>query len=285
MVEALFMLTTYLILQEADLRMPKTMGQAVSVVGGLVLGQAAISSGIVSAHMIIVVAFSAVSALAIPTPELQMPFSYLLDAIDTLTSKTSSTLLAVIELIKPEERLGDEVFKIEGSAVFKKDKLIGYLDAKETRGLNWIRGAVKLGSVTFLCPQFGKTSVEILRSSSKVKPVVIGNSVTINLNLKNFSNLRRVEKPLNPVKNNEALYTLEQAQDNAILEEVNLVLETARNELGVNIFGFGEKIHATYPKEWKNLEKNWDTIYQNLDINTIVDSTIRATGATLKSLE
>lgn len=77
MFEAFFMLVTYLILQEADIRMPKTMGQAVSVVGGLVLGQAAISAGIVSAHMIIIVAFSAVAALAIPTPELQMPLSYI----------------------------------------------------------------------------------------------------------------------------------------------------------------------------------------------------------------
>ncbi|MCM0647862.1 spore germination protein [Clostridium swellfunianum] len=75
--EAVFMLITYLVLQEADIKMPKTMGQSVSVVGGLVLGQAAINSGIVSAHMIIVVAFSAVSALAIPTPELQMPLAYI----------------------------------------------------------------------------------------------------------------------------------------------------------------------------------------------------------------
>ncbi|MBL4936452.1 spore germination protein [Clostridium sp. YIM B02515] len=76
MFEALFMLTTYLVLQEADVRMPKTMGQSVSIVGGLVLGQAAINAGIVSAHMIIVVAFSAVASLAVPTVELQLPLSY-----------------------------------------------------------------------------------------------------------------------------------------------------------------------------------------------------------------
>jgi hypothetical protein len=77
MFEALFMLTTYTILQEADVRMPKTMGQSVSVVGGLVLGQAAINAGIVSAHMIIIVTFSAVAALAVPTTELQMPLTYI----------------------------------------------------------------------------------------------------------------------------------------------------------------------------------------------------------------
>lgn len=77
MFEALFMLTTYLILQEADVRMPKTMGQSVSVVGGLVLGQAAINAGIVSAHMIIIVTFSAVASLAVATTELQLPLSYI----------------------------------------------------------------------------------------------------------------------------------------------------------------------------------------------------------------
>lgn len=76
MFEALLMLTTYLVLQEADVRMPKTMGQSVSIVGGLVLGQAAINAGIISGHMIIVAAFSAVASLAIATPELQLPISY-----------------------------------------------------------------------------------------------------------------------------------------------------------------------------------------------------------------
>jgi spore germination protein KA len=105
MVEALFMLITYLILQEADVRMPKTMGQAVSVVGGLVLGQAAISAGIVSAHMIIVVAFSAVAALAIPTNELQMPIAYIrfgllvLSGLGGMVGLTCGLILIIMHLL------------------------------------------------------------------------------------------------------------------------------------------------------------------------------------------
>lgn len=105
MFEAFFMLLTYMILQEADIRLPKTMGQAVSVVGGLVLGQAAISAGIVSAHMIIVVAFSAVAALAVPTPELQMPLAYIrllllvLGGIGGMVGLTCGLIILIIHML------------------------------------------------------------------------------------------------------------------------------------------------------------------------------------------
>jgi hypothetical protein len=71
-VEAVLMILTFTILQEADIRIPKSMGQAVSVVGALVLGEAAVSAGLVGSPMVIVAAFSGIAGLAIPSPELQL---------------------------------------------------------------------------------------------------------------------------------------------------------------------------------------------------------------------
>lgn len=76
-VEAVLMILTFNILQEADIRIPKPMGQAVSVVGALVLGQAAVSAGIVSAPMVIVSAFAGISGLAVPEPEMQLALVHL----------------------------------------------------------------------------------------------------------------------------------------------------------------------------------------------------------------
>lgn len=64
--EALIMEATFEILREAGLRLPKQAGQAVSIVGGLVIGQAAVQAGIVSQAMVIVVAFTGISSFAIP---------------------------------------------------------------------------------------------------------------------------------------------------------------------------------------------------------------------------
>lgn len=65
-VECLALIFAFEILKEAGLRMPQNLGHALSVVGGLVVGQAAVEAGIISAPMLIAVAFSAISGLMIP---------------------------------------------------------------------------------------------------------------------------------------------------------------------------------------------------------------------------
>jgi spore germination protein KA len=65
-IEAILMELTYEILREAGIRIPKTVGQAVSIVGTLVIGQAAVDAGVVSAAMVIIVSITAISSYVIP---------------------------------------------------------------------------------------------------------------------------------------------------------------------------------------------------------------------------
>ncbi len=64
-IEALMMEITFEILRESGLRLPKAIGQAVSVVGTLVIGTAAVDAGIVSAAMVIVVSITAISSFIV----------------------------------------------------------------------------------------------------------------------------------------------------------------------------------------------------------------------------
>ncbi|SHH75063.1 spore germination protein KA [Sporobacter termitidis DSM 10068] len=63
--EVLLMDLTFEILREAGVRMPRAIGSAISIVGALVLGQAAVEAGLVSAATVIVVALTAISSFAI----------------------------------------------------------------------------------------------------------------------------------------------------------------------------------------------------------------------------
>ncbi|GGG00459.1 spore germination protein KA [Paenibacillus albidus] len=65
--EALLMELTFDVLREAGVRMPRTIGPAISIVGALVLGQSAVQAGLVSAAMVIVVSFTAISNFVIPS--------------------------------------------------------------------------------------------------------------------------------------------------------------------------------------------------------------------------
>jgi spore germination protein len=65
--EAMLMEFTIELLREAGIRLPRPVGQTIGIVGGLVIGDAAVRAGIVSPIMVIVVALTAIASFAIPS--------------------------------------------------------------------------------------------------------------------------------------------------------------------------------------------------------------------------
>ncbi|PAV27823.1 spore germination protein [Virgibacillus profundi] len=73
-VEAFLMVITMELLQEAGIRLPTPIGQTIGIVGGLVVGESAVSAGIVSPIMVIVVALTAIAAYANPSFSIGITF-------------------------------------------------------------------------------------------------------------------------------------------------------------------------------------------------------------------
>lgn len=67
MVECLFIHFMYEILREAGIRLPRPVGHAIGVVGGLVIGDITVSAGLVGAPMVLIVALSGLCSFVIPT--------------------------------------------------------------------------------------------------------------------------------------------------------------------------------------------------------------------------
>jgi spore germination protein KA len=65
-VEAMLMEMVFELLREASIRMPRAVGQSLSIVGALIIGQAAVQAGFISNSMIIVVAITGLASFAIP---------------------------------------------------------------------------------------------------------------------------------------------------------------------------------------------------------------------------
>ena len=65
--EAFVMEATLELLREAGIRLPKPIGQTIGIVGGLVIGEAAVQAGIVSPIMVIVVAITAIASFSLPS--------------------------------------------------------------------------------------------------------------------------------------------------------------------------------------------------------------------------
>lgn len=93
-VEVIIMETCFEILREAGIRMPKTIGQAVSIVGTLVVGTAAVDAGLVSAAMVIVVSITAISNFVFPSVNMAIPIRILRFPLTVLAA--SFGLLGVV---------------------------------------------------------------------------------------------------------------------------------------------------------------------------------------------
>ncbi|MCK8486959.1 spore germination protein [Paenibacillus sp. MBLB2552] len=64
--EAFAMELAFEALREASIRIPKSIGQAVSIIGALIIGTAAVQAGIVSAAMVIIVSLTGIASFIIP---------------------------------------------------------------------------------------------------------------------------------------------------------------------------------------------------------------------------
>ena len=82
--EAIIMIILFDILKETGIRLPTGIGQALSLVGALVIGQAAVSAKLVAAPMIIVIAITAITGLLVP--RMDAPIIYLRMALLILSS-------------------------------------------------------------------------------------------------------------------------------------------------------------------------------------------------------
>lgn len=65
MTEALMLLILYEIMREAGLRLPKAVGHAVSIIGGIVIGETTVSAGLIGAPMLVVIALTAISSYVV----------------------------------------------------------------------------------------------------------------------------------------------------------------------------------------------------------------------------
>lgn len=196
------------------------------------------------------------------------------DFLTRLMSKTTAPIAPIVEVSgKGEER----TVRVSGTAVFKKDKLVGQLDETETRGLLWVINEVKSGIIEVDCPRSdGKASLEIIRASSKITPEIEDNKILMKMNIKEEGNLGDQSCSENLVLPT-GVASLEKEKAAAIQSEVLAALKKAQ-ELNTDIFDFGEAIHQKYPEEWKDLESRWDEVFPNIEVEINVEAKLRLAG-------
>lgn len=202
---------------------------------------------------------------------------------NVLLNKTSAPILGLVDM--KNEFNTDNVFDLSGTAVFKNDKLIGYMDINETRGMQWINGKVQTGTIKANLPDGNVVNFYILKSKSKIKPILKNGSLSMQINIKEEGNLIELSAPLNPMENYKVMDELSTFQSNAIKSEVLLALNTAQKKYKADVFHFGEIINENYPDFWDKIKSNWPSIFPNLKIDVNITSQVKRPGIISKPMK
>lgn len=211
----------------------------------------------------------------------KIPKRNLRDFLGTLDSQTSSSVLpGIILLEKNRDGKSIKVVTLDKTAIFKKDKLIGWFDGKETRGLLWILNEVKSGIIIVNSPleETKVVSLEITHSTCKVKPEIADGKLTITVEVEEKGNLAEQMSAVD-LTQPDAFHELEIRQAAAIEDEINAALKKAQ-AWGVDIFKFGEDFHRKFPQEWTELEENWEKEFAELEVNVQVAAKLHQVGLT-----
>ncbi|MCG9968638.1 Ger(x)C family spore germination protein [Pelotomaculum terephthalicicum JT] len=229
------------------------------------------------------------------------PATEIIDFLKAVESKTTAPVATVIHVLRKgnEENAGEgksnqdgttavqpKELKVSETAVFRHYKLTGWLDEKESRGLLWVTGKVKSGIIVVSSPEKEDklAAIEIIRAKSKIKPEITDGNLIINIDVWEEGNLGEEQPDTMDVSKPIVLKELEEQKKTVIEDEISAAVIKAQ-ELNADIFGFGEAVRRKYPREWKQLEDQWDEIFPTLEVNIAVDAKIRRTGKITKSAE
>lgn len=210
--------------------------------------------------------------------------SKVIDFLRSYEGKGINPVVTVLRKVK-KSRIGQEKeeyeLSTEGAAVFSKDKLVGFLDGPETRGYNWITGQVVSGVVTFPHPNgIGISTIEILKAKSENEVEISHNEIRfkVKINVNGMLDEATTSLRTDPAA---AANILEQACSKTIKEEIEHTLQKTQTEYKSDIFGFGQLVHQKYPREWKNMQDNWDELFSQATVEVEVQTEVTKTGKSL----
>ncbi|WHY00562.1 Ger(x)C family spore germination protein [Neobacillus sp. DY30] len=174
-----------------------------------------------------------------------------------------------------------ETQAINGIAVFKGDKLAGWLDGRETRGLLWLRNEVKEGVISIKIPREkggGTISMEIVRTETKIVPILKGGKVTLDVDVVTELNVIENDSKLQLFET-KSIEEIQKYAEEKIRKKVELTVDKAQKGFGSDILGFGQSIYKKYPKVWNTQYKEiWEKEFPQTKVTIHSKALVRRIG-------
>lgn len=168
---------------------------------------------------------------------------------------------------------------VNGTAIFKKDKMIGLIDEHTSRGLLWLRNEMKTAVIT-VHPESspGTVSLRLARSMTKLTPRIENGKWSMHVFVDTEDDAVQNTTKLNLLSDPEAIKEVERHMNENIEQSIKLALKRVQTDMGADVLHFAETFHRAYPKLWKQLNDNWDEQFPNVEVTVQVHAKMLRPG-------
>jgi germination protein, Ger(x)C family len=210
----------------------------------------------------------------------KFPESKLWSFIDGIASEGKSEAVAAVKN-GPSNGTIDHI----GCAIFKSDKLVGYLNGDETLYMLMIKNKIKEGVITLKNVSNSDTSItlEIFENRTKLTPLYNNGKVSLIIDIYPVSIISEVGGSKDFMKE-ENLEILQSEAEKKIKTQVQYLISKLQKDYDCDVLGFGELFEKERPKVSENFKKNGEDIFTSLTTEVNVHLQIRASGKTIKPI-
>ena len=168
----------------------------------------------------------------------------------------------------------DSMFKMSGLAVFKNNKLLGYLTEDESITYNIIKNNVENVIINYECNKNKYLSMEIVTSSSKITT----KNEEINIDIKLDGNVKESSCDIE-LNTNKNIKTIEKQISKYLDNNIKKDIDNIRNTYNSDIFGFLDIIYRHDYNTYKLVKDTWyKESFKNINININTEINISSTG-------
>ncbi|OMD44110.1 Ger(x)C family spore germination protein [Paenibacillus odorifer] len=201
-----------------------------------------------------------------------------------LTGLVIEGSVAVGESLKNVESIDSPTqLNYSGLAVFKDDKLIGWLNPEESKVYNYLTNQVKETLAVRKCPHGKMASYKVFDAHAKVKGSMRNGKPEISIQQHMEADLTEVQCKDLDLTNPKTITELEQSINKEVSEQFESTIKKVQKEYKSDIFGFGEAIYRSNPQAWKKLRNNWDQTFVDMPVNIEMDCKIVLLGKVTNS--
>lgn len=189
----------------------------------------------------------------------------------------------VVPALRVVESQGEEEkpvkrFALAGAAVFRRQKLVGWLDEAATRGFWWVQGKVKEGTVVIPSPSRDDRwiTLRIKGSRVKVKPPTTPGDLRYSISVKVDAEVTEVTGDLN-LLDLPTIRRIERGLASAVGKEIQGTVSKAQS-LQADIFGFGDLLRRKSPAAWREMAGRWEEAFSRAEVQVEVQPRLREVG-------